>query len=74
MQAHSTRIRTFAVAGIVAAAVLATGSPASTKSPTRTQPQQARQLAQLDSVQPGRDGDETYIWMVNGVRRGIPFR
>ena len=74
MQAHSSRIRTFALTGIVAAAVLATGAPASTKAPTRTQPAQARQLAELDSVQSGRDGDETYVWMVDGVQQGIPFR
>jgi hypothetical protein len=73
MHAHS-RIRTFALTGIVAAAVLASGSPASTKAPTRTQPAQAKQLARLDSIQTGRDGDETYVWMVDGVQRGIPFR
>ena len=70
MQAHS-RIRTFALTGIVATAVLATGSSAST---TRTQPAQAKQLAQLGSVQTGRDGDETYFWMVDGVQRGMAFR
>jgi hypothetical protein len=66
--------RTVAATGIVAAAVLATGSTASTKAPTRTQPEQARQLARLDAVPSGRDGDETYVWIVDGVQRGMAFR
>jgi hypothetical protein len=74
MHAPSRRIRTIGATGIVAAAVLATGSPASTKTPTSTQPVNAKQIAQLVQLQSDQDGGGTYVWMVNGVQRGLAFR
>ena len=74
MQAHNQRIRAFAAVGVAAAAVLATGSPANTKTPATTQPVNAKQGAQLVRLQADRDGDQVYVWMVNGVQRGMAFR
>jgi hypothetical protein len=73
MHAPSRRIGTIAATAVVAAAVLATGSAASTK-PASIQPVNAKQVAQLVQLQADRDGDETYVWIVNGVQRGMAFR
>lgn len=74
MQVHSRSFRAFAATGVVAAAVLATSSAASTKTPTRTHPTEAKQAAQLIQLRADRDGGDTYVWMVNGVQRGMAFR
>ena len=72
MQAHTTRIRTLAASGVVAVAVLVVGSAGAAKTPTNTV--RTNQTGQLGSYGSDRDGGEIYVWMVNGVQRGIPFR
>jgi hypothetical protein len=71
MQAPSRKIRTLAATSVVAIAVLATGSSASTKTPAEPA---AKQSAQLVRIESDRDGGETYVWMVDGVQRGLAFR
>ena len=70
MQDHSKRIRIVAVSGVLAAAVLATGSAANTKTPTsRVAP--ANPTAELVRIQSDPYGGDVYIWNVNGVQRGL---
>jgi len=70
MQDHSRRIRILAASGVLAAAVLATGSAANTKTPTGTRVAPAKPTAELVKIQSDLDGD-VYIWKVNGVQRGL---
>ena len=74
MQKHSTKIRIIAATGIIAAAALATGSAGATKAPATTHPTKVKGIAQLVQLQPAREGEETYVWIVDGVQRGLAMR
>jgi hypothetical protein len=72
MQGHSKRIRIIALAGVLAAAVLATGSAANAKTPTgRVVP--PKPTAELVRIQSDLFGGDVYIWKVNGVQHGLPM-
>jgi len=73
MQDHSRRIRILAASSVLAAAVLATGSAANTKTPTGTRVGPAKPTAELVRIQSDLYGGDVYIWKVNGVQRGLPM-
>jgi hypothetical protein len=73
MQNQSKRIRIFVVSGVIAAAVLVTGSAASTKTPTGTRVAPAKPTAELIRIQSDPYGGDVYVWKVNGVQRGLPM-
>jgi len=73
MQSHSRRIGILAASGVLAAAVLATGSAANTKTPTGTRVAPAKPTAELVRIQSDSYSGDVYIWKVNGVQRGLPM-
>jgi len=74
MQGHATRIRIVAATGVLAAAVLATGSVANNQTPTDTKLAPAKAAKELVRLQSTPDGADVYIWTVNGVQRGVAFQ
>ena len=70
MHDHSRRIRIVAVSGVLAAAVLATGSAANTKTSTGTRVAPAKPTAELVRIQSDPYGGDVYVWKVNGLQRG----
>lgn len=73
MHEHTRKIRIIAATGIVAAAVLATGSAGAAKAPATTQPTEAKGITQIVRL-PGPNGDEIYVRLVDGVQRGLAMR
>jgi hypothetical protein len=71
MQHRTRRIRILSATSIVALAALATSSAGNALTIPKP-PKPVKQLAQLRSIQ-DRDG-ETYVWIVNGVQTGLPFK
>jgi hypothetical protein len=73
MHNDSRRIRIVAATGVLAAAVLATGSAANTKTPTGTRVAPAKPTVELVRIQSDLYNGDVYTWKVNGVPRGLPM-